>query len=269
LAKFDRMTVSTLGLIFFAGISLFLFALRACMQREWYYMQWLGLLDMVDPMMTPELFQKRAARFAAGLAMVSGVSLVAAVLCVYFIVVEFRRLHVPNEGQSRWTKQAGSLELEEKRYREERGRQLDGLLLEYVSKIDTELRKLASVGDFAVLVELNNERIYAIALERELRTDIRLALEPLTGVETHLFPSLGPTTPEVVVEMRRSWTRALGKICQATTGDFLSALERLESEGSREGLEEIRAHILAVQSMCGPPRGSYAMLTLSSRTSKL
>jgi hypothetical protein len=108
-----------------------------------------------------------------------------------------------------------------------------------------------------------------MALEREARNDERRLWEGLTGVEAHLFPVLGPVAPEAVIELRRYWTLALGKIHEATGGEFLQALERLEAAGGREGIAGMRANFAAVQSMCGPPTGAFAMSTDASRTSKL
>jgi hypothetical protein len=203
------------------------------------------------------------------MAILSGLSLVGAVLCVGFIVVELGKLNAPEVEETRWTEEAEPLELVEKRYEEERRRLFDELLLGYVSKIDTELRERATASDFAMLLELNHERSHVMALEREARSDERRLWEELTGVEKHLFPVLGPMAPEAFIEMRRYWTMAFGKIHESTGGEFAKALERLETVGAREGIGRVRANFEAVQSMCGPPRGAFVMSTDALRTSKL
>ena len=263
------MTASTLGLVGFALLFLFGFALRASLRRESHYMRWLGILDQVNPLVTREAFQRQAARFGTGMAILSGLSLVGAVLCVGFIVVELGKLNAPEVEETRWTEEAEPLELVEKRYEEERRRLFDELLLGYVSKIDTELRERATASDFAMLLELNHERSHVMALEREARSDERRLWEELTGVEKHLFPVLGPMAPEAFIEMRRYWTMAFGKIHESTGGEFVKALERLETVGAREGIGRVRANFAAVQSMCGPPRGAFVMSTDALRTSKL
>ena len=268
-ASMDFMAVSTLGLVSFALLFLFGLALRASLHRDRYYVSWLSLLDLVDPGVPLERFEKKVARFGAWMAILSGVSFMAAVLCVGFIVAELGKLNAPEVEETKWTGEDWPLGQAEKRYVEERRRLFEELLLEYELKIDTELRERAAASDFAVLLELNHERSHAMALEREARNDERRLWEGLTGVEAHLFPVLGPVAPEAVIELRRYWTLALGKIHEATGGEFLLALERLEAVGGREGLAGIRANFAAVQSMCGPPRGAFAMSTDALRTSKL
>jgi len=268
-ASMNFMAVSTLSLVSFALLFLFGCALRASLHRDRCYMRWLSLLDLVDPGVTLERYEKKVARFGAGMAILSGLSFMAAVLCVGFIVVELGKLNEPEVEETKWTGEAWPLGLAEKRYAEERRRLFDELLLEYESKIDTELRERATASDFAVLLELNHERSHAMALEREARNDERRLWEGLTGDEAHLFPVLGPVAHEAVIELRRYWTLALGKIHEATGGEFLLALERLEAAGGREGLAGMRANFAAVQSMCGPPRGAFAMSTDALRTSKL
>jgi hypothetical protein len=263
------MAVSTLGLVSFALLFLSGFALLACVHKERYYIGWLSLLDLVDPGVALERFEKKMARFGAWMAILSGVSLMAAVLCVGLILSEFSKLHAPEAEETKWTAEDWPLEQAEKRYVEERRRLFEALLLKYQSKIDTELRELAAGSDFGVLLELNRERSRAMALEREARNDERRLWEGLTGDEAHLFPILGPEAPEAVIELRRSWTLALGKIYEATGGEFLQALERLEAAGGQEGIAGMRANFAAVQLMCGPPRGAFEMSTDALRTSKL
>jgi hypothetical protein len=228
-------------------------------------------LDLVDPGpgVTLERFEKKVARFGACMAILSGVSFMAAVLCIGFIVAELGKRNAPEVEETKWSEEAGPLELLEKRYEEERRRLFNELLLEYASKIDTELRQRATASDFAVLLELNHERSRVMALEREAGSSERRLWEELMGVEEHLFPVLGPTAPEAVIELRRCWTLALGKIHQVTSDDFLLALEHLESVGAEEGIGRVRANFVAVQSMCGPPRGAFVMSTDALRTSKL
>ena len=268
-ASIDFMAVSTLGLVSFALLFLFGFALRASLHRDWYYMRWLSLLDLVDPGVALERFERKVARFGACMAILSGVSFVAAVLCIGFIVAELGKLNAPEVEETKWTEEAGPLELVEKQHEEERRRLFNELLLEYASKIDTELRQRATASDFAALLELNHERSHVMALEREARNDERRLWEGLTGVEKHLFPVLGPMAPEVVIEMRRYWTMAFGKIHQSIGGEYELALERLESAGAKEEVGRVLANFAAVQSMCGPPRGAFVMSTDALRTSKL
>ena len=119
------MTASTLGLVGFALLFLFGFALRASLRRESHYMRWLGILDQVNPLVTREAFQRQAARFGTGMAILSGLSLVGAVLCVGFIVVELGKLNAPEVEETRWTED-GLLytadAADEKRGGERRGR---------------------------------------------------------------------------------------------------------------------------------------------------
>ena len=239
------MTIDKIGLVAFALVFLAGFTWRASLLPHFYYMRWLDLMDMVNPQVEEAVFEKRVGRFGRVLAGVSVVSLLAVAGSVYWISVEYGRLQEQGVGRPEALAKGGSVELELEKLEAERRRQFEVLLARYVGTIDTRIREIAKAGDFAALVEMNQERTYGLAMEKEVGMVVGNGLGAVNEVRLPPFAMLEATTAGERVEMRRSLTRAAGRVCEETGAAFWARLGGLGVEGEAW---------VAARGRCGPPR---------------
>jgi hypothetical protein len=240
------MTIEKIGLVTFALVFLCGFTWRASLLSHFYYMRWLDFVDMVDPEVEEEEFERRVRRFGRLLAGVSVASLLAIAGSVYWLAVEYGKLQEQGVGRSEELAEGGSVELELEKLGADRKRQLEVLLASYVAMIDARVRKISNEGDFATFVELNQERTYGLAIQKEAGLDVWKGRGLVNEVRLPPFAMLEVTTVGERLEMRRALTRAVGKVYEETGEAFWARLGGLGVEGGEAWV--------AARGRCGPLR---------------
>ena len=241
------MTVDKIGLVTFALVFLAGFIWRASLLPHFYYMRWLDFVDMVNPQVEAAEFERRVRRFGRLLAGVSVASLLAIAGSVYWIAVEYGRLQERGSELRGGMTEVGSFKWEVEKLGEERKRQLEALLARYVATIDARIREISKAGDFAALVEMNQERTYGLAMEKEVGMVVGNGLGAVNEVRLPAFAMLEARMVGERLEMRRSLTRAVGSVYKETGAAFWARVGGLGGEGAREAW-------VAASGRCGPPR---------------
>ncbi len=259
--RFESMTVDKIGLVTFGLVFLFGFTWRASLQPHFYYMRWLDLVDMVNPGIEEKVFEKRVGRFGRILGCLSVASLLAIGGSVYWIVVEYERLKEPGVERLDAVGEVGSFEMEVKKLWAERRRQTEELLSRYLEKIDARILEMAKEGDFAALVEMNQERTYGLAMAKEVGNEIGA----VDGVKLQPFAMLEVTTLGERLELRRSLTRAIGSIHKETRAAFVVALDGIEAQGREKGTTGASRRVGAEWGG-GPPKGIFVLQSDLART---
>ena len=116
--------------------------------------------------------------------------------------------------------EVGSFKWEVEKLGEERKRQLEALLARYVATIDARIREISKAGDFAALVEMNQERTYGLAMEKEVGMVVGNGLGAVNEVRVPAFAMLEARMVGERLEMRRSLTRAVGSVYKETGAAF-------------------------------------------------